>query len=42
MCHGVLWPFVPDIYGRIASYANEIVILHPTSPPHLAKDVTFS
>lgn len=33
--HVVLWPFVPDIYARITSHANEIAILHPppNSPP---------
>lgn len=36
--HGILWPFVPGIYGRITSYANKIAMLHHP----LAKDVSFT
>lgn len=30
--HGALWPFVPDVYGRITSYASKIIILQPPFP----------
>ena len=43
--HGALWPFVPDVYGRIISYASKIIILHPPFPfcsTPLAKDVSFN